>query len=153
MRYVFKCPKCEDFLIQAEEKAPFCSECGSQRVLVNSYEDKSTVKQEPIQIVKPSIEALKKELAGSPISLRKQKPECNAQGHYCATSKNDGDICLSRASEKTIQESKTVGIDAKFEAKLCSKNPEKGKKKAIETHSPESKIESKEKTEEFIIYE
>jgi hypothetical protein len=138
--YSVYCGKCKKYHFIHEKREVFCEHCGS-KMIVELYENSK--REEPKQEANSQIETIKKQLEGSQISLRTQNPECNAQGHYCATSKKDGEICLSVASEGVIMKLKELGIEPKFTAKLCSKNVNVGKKRIIEESQAEDTDEEK----------
>jgi hypothetical protein len=133
--YVFSCPQCHDMLIQSDYyykvgmKAPFCERCGSQRVLIHTKQDasKPTEKQEI-----PDIKAVKPQKPDFPIpkdiELRKPEEKCLAQGHYCATMRETGNlVCLQPIKE---EEKEKIVVNGKeystfVDIKPCNKNKTK----------------------------
>ena len=153
-KIVFHCAKCQKDKAwyqgcACENKLKFCDECGTKLSFISENDESKQDELKQEQETKASIEATKKQLEGSQVSLRKElNPSCLTQGHYCATSKKDGDICLRVASEKTVKDLKHVGLEATFEASLCSKNPYKGKKRFIEETEAEDLTEEEKKQQE-----
>ena len=119
----YECPTCKKTIGVGTGAIPekkCCSECGTELINVTKPEEMINFGEKKENEVKETTKTEEKFLADLPkgLTLREQNPNCNKQGHLCATM--DGQLCCLTPEEHVEDSDGNIPL---FDVKACSKNP------------------------------